>query len=228
MKTKVTGEKGFLGRLKSVFGNAAQCQEISLTQSFHLQKDSAKIPLEDCVAGISLDCGGKTLSLVREQFVGEAHGGDGSAFLLLDPEDFQTRISGFVRISVGDHLIVGREDEHQQAMLGLSETTAKRLFSIVHEGDALVFKDLTGDPGVVLAPIVEDKLNIAERRLANLREIFRIFGGPIQLLPPDQALQDLNRVNDLLEKEPLRPKDDRGMPGGRGQSAEEDDSDHHR
>jgi hypothetical protein len=214
MKTKVTGEKGFLGRLKSVFGNSARCQEISLATSFHLKKDSAKIPLENCVTGISLDCGGKILSLVREQFLGEAHGDDGSAFLLLDPEDFETRISGFVRISVGDHLIVGPEDEHQQAMLGLSETTAKRLFSIVHEGDALIFKDLTGDPGVVLAPIVEDRLNIAERRLANLREIFRIFGGPIQLLPPDQALQDLNKVNDLLENEPLRPRDDRGMPGG--------------
>jgi hypothetical protein len=214
MKTKVTGEKGFLSRLKTVFGNAAGCQEISLTQPFHLQKDSAKIPLEDRVTGISLDCGEKTLSLIREQFVGEPHGGDGSAFLLLDPEDYQTRISGFVRISVGDHLVVGREDEHQQAILGLSETTAKRLFSIVHEGNALVFKDLTGDPGVVLAAIVEDHVDIAERRLANLREIFRIFGGPIQLLPPEQALRDLNRVNDILETEPLRPKDARAMPGG--------------
>jgi len=214
MKTSVKGEKGFLNRLKSVFGNSADCQEISLTQSFHLQKESAKVPLASCVSGISLDCGGKTLSLIREQFVGEAHGGDGSAFLLLDPEKFNTGISGFIRVSAGDHLIVGREDEHQRAILGFPASVAARLFSIAHEGDALVFKDLTGNPGTNLAPIIEDKLNIAEERIANLREIFRIFGGPVQLLPPDQALQDLNRVNDILEREPSRPIDSRGMPGG--------------
>jgi len=214
MKSNVTGDKGFFNRLKSVFGSSAGCQEISLTQSFRLQKESAKIPLENCAAGISLDAGGKALSLVREEFLGEPHGGDGAAYVLFDPEIFQTEISGFIRISRGDHLIVGREDERQQAMLGFSEATAKRLFSVVHEGDALVFKDLTGEPGTVLTPIIENNLGITKERTANLREIYRIFGGPIELLPPDRALQDLNRVNDILEKEPLRRKDSRGMPGG--------------
>lgn len=206
-------DKGFFGRLKSVFGNAAGCQEIRLTEPFNLQREGAKLPLAHCASGISLESGGKTLSLIREQFVGEPLGGDGSAYLLLDPQYFKTRISGFVRISVGDHLIVGREDEQQQAMLGLSDATAKRLFSIVHEGEALVFKDLTGN-GTVLTPIIEDKLNIAERRITNLRELYRIFGGPIELLPPEQALSDLNKVNDILEREPSRPKDCRGKPGG--------------
>lgn len=214
MKTSAKGGKGFLKRLRSVFGSPEQCQEISLEQPFRLQNECAKIPLEQCANGISLDCGGKCLNLVREPFVGEPRGGDGSAFLLLDPEGFQTGISGFVRVSEGDHLIVGSEDDRQCAMLGFTEGIAERLFSIAHEGEVLVFKDLAGDPGIVLSPILEDRLNIVERRIANLREVFRIFGGPIQLLPADQALQDLNRVIDLLEREPLRPKDTRGMPGG--------------
>ncbi|MGB5451013.1 MAG: metallophosphoesterase [Sedimenticolaceae bacterium] len=214
MKTRDTGDKGFFNRLKSVFGNPEQSQEISLAQPFQLQKESAKITLEHCANGVCLDCGGKILNLVREQFLGEPRGADGFAFLLLDPDSFRSGISGFVRISQGDHLIVGSEDDRQRAMLGFTEETAKRLFSIAHEGEVLVFKDLAGDPGVVLSPIVEDQLHIAERRVANLREVFRIFGGPIELLPPDQALQDLNRVIDLLEREPLRAKDSRGMPGG--------------
>lgn len=214
MKTGNKGNKGFLNRLKSVFGNSAACQEISLNNPIHLQKDGAKIPLESCSGGISLACGGKTLNLVRETFLGEACGDAGAAFLLLDPDSFRAGISGFVRVSAGDHLVVGHEDEHQRALLGFSDETARRLFSVVHEGDALVLKKLAGDIEIVLSPIVADTLNIADRRLANLREIYRIFGGPIELLPPDQALQDLNRVNDLLEKEPLRQRDSRGMPGG--------------
>ena len=214
MNSSVAGDKGFFSRLKSVFGNSAGCQETSLAQALFLQKDSAKVRLDACTAGVSLNSGGKALILVREEFVGEPHGGDGSAYLLLDPENVPAQINGFVRVSAGDHLIVGREDSRQQAVLGLSEATAKRLFSIVHEGDALVFKDLGGEPGTVLAPVVENRLGINETRIANLREIYRIFGGPIELLPPDQALQDVNRVNDILEREPLRRKDKRGMPGG--------------
>ncbi|RLW62885.1 MAG: hypothetical protein B6D70_06960, partial [gamma proteobacterium symbiont of Stewartia floridana] len=94
MKQKVTADKGFFSRLKSVFSNPEQCPEIALTEAVHLRKESAKVPLEKCMSGITLDYGGRTLSLVREQFVGDAHGGDGSAFLLLNPEKFQTRISG--------------------------------------------------------------------------------------------------------------------------------------
>ncbi|MEW8441040.1 MAG: metallophosphoesterase [Candidatus Thiodiazotropha taylori] len=214
MKQKVTADKGFFSRLKSVFSNPEQCPEIALTEAVHLRKESAKVPLEKCMSGITLDYGGRTLSLVREQFVGDAHGGDGSAFLLLNPERFQTRISGFVRVSAGDHLIVGLEDDHQQAMLDLPASGAQRLFSIAHEGDVLIFKDLTGDPGTILTPIVEDELNITARRIANLREIYRIYGGPIQPLSSEQALEDLNKVNDLLEREPLRPRDVRGRPGG--------------
>lgn len=214
MKKSSNADKGFFNRLKSVFGTAADCEEIPRAQPFNLCKASGKVPLEHFSGGIMLNCGEKKFRLIREQFVGEACGDDRRAFLLLDPESFQNRISGFLRISTGDHLIVGTEDEHQRAILDFPESAAKRLFSIVHEGDALMFKDLAGKPGTTLTPIAEDTLQIAERRIANLREVYRIFGGPIQLLPPDQALSDLNKVNDLLEKEPLRQRDHRGMPGG--------------
>ena len=214
MKTSAKAEKTFFHRLKAAFVNPAHCPERSLAQSFQLKNECAKILIENCSKGVSLDSGGKTLSLVREQFIGEARGGDGSAFLLLDPKHFKTRINGFIRISEGDHLIVGAEDEQQRTMLDLPASAPSRLFSIAHEGDALVFKDLTTSPGTTLAPIDKDKLHITESRNASLREIFRIFGGPIKLLPPDQALEDLNKVNELLEREPSRPRDVNGRPGG--------------
>ena len=209
-----TGNSRFLDRLKTIFGNASACQEVSLTQAVHLRNESAKVAPEACNAGILLESGGKRLHLIRERFLGEPHGQNEAAYLLVDAQLFTAGIAGFIRISTGDHLVVGREDEHQRAILGFSETTEKRLFSIVHEGDSLVFKDLTGESGTVLSPNIEDSLNSIADRDASLREVFRIFGGPLRLLSPEQALRDLNKVNELLEKEPLREKDDRGMPGG--------------
>ena len=214
MRTRERASKGFFGRLKSVFGDAAPSQEITLEKPCTLHGDSVRIPLERCPAGISLQCEGKTLRLVKERFLGQASGDDPMAFLLLDPAEYHSRISGFVRVSTGDHLIVGREDGHQQAILDLPTSSAKRLFSIVFDGNALIFKDLAGGGGTTLAPLTDDGLDIPGRRMANLREVYRIFGGPIELLPADQALRDLNKVIDLLEKEPLRDRDSRGMPGG--------------
>ena len=56
------------------------------------------------------------------------------------------------------------------------------------DGAALIFKDLAGGTGTTLAGMPDDDLDILGRRRANLREVYRIFGGPIELLPADQAL----------------------------------------
>jgi len=163
---------------------------------------------------ISMATNRQPLHLMYEQFIGAPVGSHKPALILFNPEHVQSRISGFIRVVEGDHLILGREDEHQQAILNYSDKVSRRHLSLSHEGDSLVFKDLAGEPGVILSPLGEDKRPIADRRLANLREVIRIYGGPIQLLSKDQALQDLNKINELLETEPLRPTDDRGMPGG--------------
>lgn len=214
MLSKNSAEKGFFKRLKSVFGNPAQCAQTNLEKPVSLHAEGAQIPLDPCAKGIAVDSGGKRLHLIQETFIGEPLGDARPAFLLLDPERSHEGISGFLRVSAGDHLIVGLEDEHQPVILRLPDSAPKRLFSIVHEGEALVFKDLTGESGTRLSPLADNPPDTTAHRIANLREIYRIFGGPIQLLPPDQALDDLNRVNDILEKEPLREKDWRGMPGG--------------
>jgi len=214
MQTSTTKEKGFFTRLKSAFDGSSQCKEMTLMQGHRLCKESIRIPLNNCPVEISLATNEQPLNLIHEQFIGEPVGNVGSDLLLYNPQNQQNQISGFIRIVEGDHLILGREDDLQQAVLNLPGKVSKRHLSISHEGETLVFKDLVGEPGTLLSPLNTDTLNISERRMENLREILRIFGGPIQLLPSDEALQDLNKVISILEKEPLRPIDTRGMPGG--------------
>jgi len=51
------------------------------------------------------------------------------------------------------------------------------------------------------------------RRLHALREIVRVYGGPITPLSAGAALDALRRVNAILKEDPLRPLDTRGAPG---------------
>jgi len=51
-------------------------------------------------------------------------------------------------------------------------------------------------------------------RQNKLRRLREIFGNPIALLPPDEAIALLQEVNEILEREKYRPRDKDGRPGG--------------
>jgi len=214
MKNISKKNKGFFVHLKSIFTNIPQCEEEVLTDRRSLCRDSLRIPLSNCPIEISLSSNTQSLQLIPEQFIGDTQEDDKSSLLLLNPDSFYTQIGGFIRLVKGDHLIIGRENKEQHMLFDEPKKVAKRHFAIIHEGDTLVFKDLVGKPGIDLTPVAENNWDIIQMRMANLREVRRIFRGSIQLLSSDEALNDLNKVNNLLEKEPMRAKNDCGMPGG--------------
>ena len=81
---------------------------------------------------------------------------------------------------------------------------------MIYGRDALVFRNLS-DAGTAIAPVRDEVKSIRVNKLRLLREI---FGGPIQLLPRDEALPLIAQVNEVLRQEVHRPRDDRGLPGG--------------
>ena len=214
MKNISKTNKGFFVHLKSIFTNIPQCKEVMLKDRISLCRDSLRVPLSNCPIEISLNSNTQSLQLIPEQFIGETEENDKSSLLLMNPDSFYTQIAGFIRLVKGDHLIIGRDNKDQHMLFDEHEKLAKRHFAIIHEGDTLVFKDLVGKPGIDLTPVTEKNWDIIQMRMANLREVRRIFRGSIQLLSPDEALNDLNKVNNLLEREPMRAKNDCGMPGG--------------
>lgn len=214
MKNISKKNKGFFVHLRSIFTNIPQCEEEMLTDRRSLCRGSIRVPLSNCPIEISLSSTTQSLQLIPEQFIGDTEGDDKSSLLLLNPDSFHTQIDGFIRLVKGDHLIIGRENKEQHMLFDKPENVAPRHFAIIHEGDTLVFKDLVGKPGIDLTPIAENNWDIIQMRVANLREVRRIFRGSIELLSSDEALDDLNKVNNLLEREPMRAKNDCGMPGG--------------
>ena len=195
--------------------------EVRLSESYKLQDASIKVPFEGHPIELSLGKGKLKLHLYPEQPLGGGEGSESLNFIIFNPRDYFSRISGFLRLVKGDHLVLGREDELQRNMFNYPHSVSKRHISIIHDGDALLFKGLDKESSTLLTPLQKDSdlQRIKKRRMENLHEIRRIFGGPIEPLSPEDALADLGEVNRLLEKEPLRPKNSEGMPGGVVKSA---------
>lgn len=215
-KASIDSTKGFFGRLKAAYSRTSQYTELRLSESCELQGASLRIPFEGYPMELTLGGGVQKLHLVPERSALGGELADEVEFILFDPDHSYSEISGFLRLARGDHLILGREDELQREIFGYPQSLAKRCLSIIHDGDALLFKDLDKGTATRLAPlqVEQERQRQSGRRIANLREIREIFGGPIELLPPEAALADLVRINEILEKEPMRPRNTDGMPGG--------------
>ncbi len=123
---------------------------------------------------------------------------------------------GFVRIKVGETVILGRSNTEYHDILEFSKKVAKRHVTITnHKGD-LTITPLEEDIGVKLVRF--DDLDYRERVAENRHKAFislrQLFGGSIEMLEPELALDRIRKVNALMESEPLRPLTRDGKPGG--------------
>ena len=186
---------------------------VKLREAYRLVGESVRIPYEGFPMELILGDNGKRLRLLPEyplQGTGPGETRDPTSFLLEDPIHAGTTIGGFLRLEPDGELLLGRLDPQQQALFNYPDSVAPRHLRLIHDGDAVVFEDKT-TAGTCISPALnEDKTE----RLACLQRILEIFGGPLEILPKDEALDLIQEVNKLMEHEALRPRDSRGMPGG--------------
>ena len=204
--------------LKSLFPILFQYQEVDIYENYSLS-DGKKIKahIRDYPFEINLHPDGKVLHLYPEPALD--CGGDGVAtnsYILFDPDIFYSDICGFYRLQDEDEITLGSSDPEQRAILNISKKTPARKLSISNEDGSLTFQSLVSNPKSSIAPLLKDKkvkrvVNWREMKLRRLREI---FGNPIALLPPGEAIALLQEVNEILENEKYRPRDKDGRPGG--------------
>ena len=201
-----------LKRLRRAFSGLSRCPRLNLRDAYRLVDDSVRVPYEGFPIAILLGVKGETLHLYPEYPLAVSGGSDRPPnFLIEDPAHASGEaISGFVRLEPERKLVLGSRDRHQRVMFGYPDDVESGHLKLIHDGDAVVFKDKTS-VGTCLSPM----LNVEKTaRVACLRRIREIYGGPLQPLPKAEAMDLIEKVNKLMETEACRVRDSRGLPGG--------------
>lgn len=209
--------KGFIKRLQDSFSRLTKCEEMDLKEAYRLDEKKIRLRLENYPVQLNIGADGQALHIYPEQPIKNSKKKfQGENYIIFNPKRYYKGESGFLRINAGKKLTLGKGKQDQKDLLNLSQNISERHLSIANDGGRLTFKSLDEKYGSCISPLLKDKhLNrVRKWRLAKLKRLRAIVGGPIKLESPDDALSLIRSVNKLMEKDPCREKDSDGRPGG--------------
>ncbi|MBL3598281.1 MAG: metallophosphoesterase [gamma proteobacterium endosymbiont of Lamellibrachia anaximandri] len=209
--------KGLMKRLKESFSGLAQCKELDLKRAYLLEDKKVRLQMENYPIQLNIGPDGKALHIYPERPMNHSQKGfQTGRYIIFDPKSYYKGVSGFLPINEGKKIILGKGNAAQKDLLNLPQNIAERHLSIVNDNGSLVFKNLDAKHHACISPLLKDKQlhRINKWRLAKLKRLRSIFGGPVKMLPADDALSLIRRVNKVMEKEAYRVEDDSGQPGG--------------
>lgn len=219
--------QGFFSKLIGFFGGRlkADSQDVDFSTSHynevHLMGLEIRAPNQGLPMRVTLGKKGKgkgrELYIYPDRGLESSDGMLSTCYRIFSPENYLgPEVGGFIRLEMGESLVVGRHDPAMERILGLPHAVAARHMTIANEGDALTFKDLDTDAGSYVGVMKKpaDVQRLDNWRRDQLKTIRKIFGGPLEPLSPRDAKHVLEGVNDILEKEAYRPLDYREKPGG--------------
>ncbi len=210
-------KKSLVKLFKSTFSDLVQCEEVDIKESYRLPDKKVKVHIKEYPFQINLFPDGKSLHLYPEiTFTDSGEIKPTHHFILFDPDTYYSQISGFYRLRDGDRITLGGGDKEQRDFLNISKDTPARKLSITNDEGGIIFKSHSNNPQSCVAPILKDKRvnKVVHWRKRKLKKLRQIFGGPIKPLETSEALKLIKRVNQILENEAYRPKNQDSMPGG--------------
>ena len=217
VKNSIKKQKGLLERFKESFDGLTQCEELDLKQAYRLEDKKVRLKLENYPIQINIGPDAQTLHIYPEQPVGELRRDlKDERYIVFNPKTYYKEISGFLRIKSGDKLILGSGKQDQKDLLRLTQDISEKHLRISNDEGQLVFKSFDQKRNACVSPLLERKqLNrIRKWRVAKLKRLRSIYGGPIELESPENALALIKQVNKVLKDDFYREKDRHGMPGG--------------
>ncbi|MEF8699778.1 MAG: metallophosphoesterase [Candidatus Accumulibacter sp. UW20] len=184
---------------------------LRLGDAYRLGNTKVRVPLDGEPIEITLGLNDKKIHLYPEtRLDARAEPIRLGSYVIVDPLAPLGHIGGFLRLAPQSWLSLGSADAVQRAIFNYPAAVAREHLVLIHSRDALVFRNLS-DTGTAIGPAFRETRWVPENRFRRLRDI---FGGPIKLLPNDEALHLIEEVNRLQHEAIHRPRDDRGLPGG--------------
>ncbi|MEJ1410671.1 MAG: metallophosphoesterase [Candidatus Sedimenticola sp. (ex Thyasira tokunagai)] len=199
------------------FSGLEKCEELDLTKAYRLETKKVRLHTENYPVQLNIGPNGKALHIYPERPIKPPKKGfQSERYIIFDPTTYFKGVSGFLRLKDGQKLILGKGKVDQKDLLNLPQNIAKNHLNITNDNGSLVFKVNDEARGSCIAPLIKAKelYRINKWRLAKLKRLRSIFGGPIESLSKDDALSLIKQVNKVMEKEVYRAKNDNGKPGG--------------
>jgi len=206
----------------SYFGELIQemenCDDVELSGSLRLPDSKVRVPPP--VLPLQLLLGGEDgyrLQLDPEVVIdADGHFHRNGDYLLFDPLTFYSSISGFVRLSAGESVTLGRDNPLQRLLLQYPEEVDERHLRLKLTAKGLALRKKSSTHGACVTPLTE--MSTAERvihwRTAKIQRLAKLLNAPIDDLPRDEAMALLEQVNKVMESEAYRVPTKDGRPGG--------------
>ncbi|NEV64932.1 metallophosphoesterase [Thiorhodococcus minor] len=210
--------KSFLKRFSDVVQGMDNCEDVDLRGALRLTDEKVRIPAP--AVPLQLLLGGEQgyrLHLYPELRFDEdgalEHQGD---YLLFDPTTYFSEISGFLRLSPGESITLGRQDAWQRALLRYPKVVDTKHLRLKLSQKGLAMKRKSDQTSACVAPLTAEDLieRMARWRRKQVECLHEILGGPIAPLGRQEALALIERVLEVMQREPYRVENDHGRPSG--------------
>jgi hypothetical protein len=214
----LASRRSFLDYFRELLQDMEECDDVDLRGSLRLGNSKIRVPTP--AYPLQLLLGGEDgfrLHLDPEMLL-DASGTfrRSGNYLLFDPSAYFSAISGFVRMSPGDSLTLGREDHLQRLLLQYSDEVDRQHLRLKLTSSGLALKKKSSRRGACVAALTEHDL--LERQMhwrrGKLEHLARVLKAPIEAPSQDEALALLERVIQIMEREAYRPRTADGRPGG--------------
>ncbi len=125
-------------------------------------------------------------------------------------------ILGFARVRVGESVVVGRENELYSAIFDLDKTVAKRHLQITNSNGDLILNPFDSERGLQVLRIDDEdnRERVEAHRYEAMVSVRQMYGGPLDLLPADEALTLLQQTNAIIQQETYSLKTANKKAGG--------------
>ncbi len=210
--------KSFLSFFLELIQDMEGCDDVDLRGSLRLGRAKIRVPTP--ALPLQLLLGGEDgyrLHLDPEIVVDAAgHFHRSGDYLLFDPSSYFSRISGFIRLSAGATITLGRSDQLQRLLLRFPDVVDQRHLRMKLTPKGLAFKNKSPTQGACIAPLtaadlVERQLRWRRRKLERLARVLQV---PIQSPSRSEGLALLERAIGHMEHEAYRVPTRDNRPGG--------------
>jgi len=206
-------QSSFFSGLRSRLGGGHESVTPEPSQRLRLSGKGIRVPFQG--TPFAIEMGKQTLHVCPDLPIDPRLREPPHDFIVFDPELYYSGIAHSLRLAPGKKLAVDYREESQKLVFGHPRDAFRRHLQITHEGHSLVFRDPISELGTYLSLLADEpeKSWLETHRERNAKKVIDIFGGPIEQLPADIALDTLQQANRLLKRDPYRRKDSFGNVG---------------